>query len=241
MNNLLLVGKDLPDIFDFAEKLASLDRRIFTVSKTETESSNFESQNIFSSTWNKGSSISSHTLLINAETKLEKINEAIFYFDSSYFASHFDSDKIEDFAPAIDSMINSFLYCSSELLRRTDQKQENLTVMFLCKSSLSKYEAFNQKTAVANSVSTIVSLAESAFERLAENFSVNVADRKYLSVILAKNQINNELYKNEKETAAWAASAFDFISAMKNHQTVKQAGIWNKVGSKIQTGFSLFK
>lgn len=241
MSNILLAGKDLPDIFDFAETLAASERKVFTVCKTEAEAQNFESQNIFSSTWNKGSSISAHSLLINAENKLEKLDEAIFYFDSLYFGSHFNSDKIEDFAPAVDSMLNSFLYCTSELLRRTDQKQENLTVMFLLKESLSKYESYSQKSSATAPVSTIVTIAESAFERLAENFSVYVSDRKYLSVILAKNQIGNEFYSSEKETANWAISAFDSVRTMKNHQTVKQAGTWNKVGSKIQTGFSLFK
>ena len=35
-------------------------------------------------------------------------------------------------------------------------------------------------------------------QKLAEDFSVNVSDRQYLSVILGKIPANNELYKNEK-------------------------------------------
>ena len=111
---------------------------------------------------------------------------------------------------------------------------------FLVKEAPSKYEAASQKS-VSSAVSTVVSVAQAAFEKIAENFSVNVTDRNYLSVILAKILPNNELYKNDKGIAQWTVSSFEAVAAMKNHQNVKQAGTWNKVGSKIQTGFSLFK
>lgn len=241
MSNLLLIGKDLPEAVDFAEALVSSGKQVFAVSKNETDVKNFESQNIFSAVWNKGSSISTHSLLLNAQNKFEKIDEVIFYFDASYFASKFDTDKIEDFAPAMDFMMTSFLYSSAEVLRRADQKQEKLSVLFLVKEAPSKYDAASQKSSIISPVSTVVSVAQSAFEKIAENFSVNVVDRQYLSVILARILPNNELYKNEKGIAQWAVSSFESVASMKNHQNVKQAGAWNKVGSKIQTGFSLFK
>ncbi|MCR5062198.1 MAG: hypothetical protein K6A89_02840 [Treponema sp.] len=240
MSNLLLIGKDLPEAADFAEALVSSGKQVFAVSKNEADVKTFEAQNIFSAVWNKGSSISTHSLLLNAQNKFEKIDEVIFYFDSVYFASKFDTDKIEEFAPAMESMMTSFLYSSAELLRRVDQKQDNLSVLFLVKEAPSKYEAASQKS-VSSAVSTVVSVAQAAFEKIAENFSVNVTDRNYLSVILAKILPNNELYKNDKGIAQWAVSSFEAVAAMKNHQNVKQAGTWNKVGSKIQTGFSLFK
>ena len=89
--------------------------------------------------------------------------------------------------------------------------------------------------------STIVSAAQAAFCALAESFSTNVADRDFLSVILAKCAFSNELYKNEDGIAEWVVSAFDSVKQLKNPQTVKQATVWNKVGGKVATGFSLFK
>ena len=87
----------------------------------------------------------------------------------------------------------------------------------------------------------IVSAAENAFRAIAEGFATNVADKNYLSVILAKCAFTNELYKNEEAIADWAATAFDSVKAMKNPQSAKQAGVWNKVGGKVSTGFAIFR
>ena len=68
-----------------------------------------------------------------------------------------------------------------------------------------------------------------------------MADRDFLSVILAKCAYTNDFYKNEDGIADWVVSAFDSVKTMKNPQTVKQATTWNKVGGKVSTGFALFK
>ena len=46
---------------------------------------------------------------------------------------------------------------------------------------------------------------------------------------------------NEDGSAEWVFSAFESVKQLKNPQTVKQATVWNKVGGKVATGFSLFK
>ena len=66
-------------------------------------------------------------------------------------------------------------------------------------------------------------------------------DNDYLSVILAKCNISNELYKNEKAIARWCVDSFKTVSNQKNKQTVKHAANWNKVGAKISAGFILFR
>ena len=81
--------------------------------------------------------------------------------------------------------------------------------------------------------STVVSAAQAAFCALAESFSTNVSDKDYLSVVLAKCAFNNELYKSEDSIADWAISALNSVKSLKNQQSVKHAGNWNKVGSKI--------
>ena len=89
--------------------------------------------------------------------------------------------------------------------------------------------------------SNLVNAAQQAFISLAENISTLVSDKSYLSVILAKCDPSNELFDNEKQIAEWITQGIDTVKSMKNHQTIKQAGTWNKVGAKISTGFSLFK
>ena len=239
MPNTVLIGKDLPDGLDFAKSLSLSDRKIFTCIKSENDTENYESHNIFGGTWNKGSSVSAYSFLLKAETKLQKINEVIFYFDSSYFNGKFDSEKTEQFAEAVDTMIYPYLYASGELLKRLEQTREKTTVAFLLREHPSKHEMLFSKTPGVPA-STIVSTAQAAFISLAESFSTWVGEKPYLSVILGRCNQTNELYKTESGLARWIADSMTAVAGQKNAQTAKQASVWNKAGSKIQGGFALF-
>ena len=240
MSNIVIIGKDLPDNLEFAEDFASKGKTVFVTSKTESENANFESENIFATTRNKASAISAHSLIIKAETKLTNIEEVLFYFDANYFASKFELDKSEEIAPSVDSMINSYLYVSSELLKRVDQLKEKIVVSFLIKEYPSKCEALSSKVPISSPANTVVSAAQAAFISIAESFATNITDRPYLSVFLAKCAFANELYKNEKAIASWMNESSEAIKALKKPMNIKQATTWNKVGGKIATGFSLF-
>lgn len=240
MPNTLIIGKDFPDIFDFTDALASSGRIVFGTGNQDSDSSN--SDRIFSCNWNKSSAISAHSLLINAETKLNKIDEVIFYFDTNYFCSMFEQDKTEEISTAVDILFSSFLYITNEIIKRAEQRKEKISVAFLVKEYPSKYEVVNNASKMTNILpaASIVSAAEASFISLAQNFAAYITDHEYLSVILAKCSFTNDLYKNEKEIALWLAGGFDTVAKQKK-QSAKLASNWNKVGGKIQTGFSLFK
>ena len=241
MSNTLLIGKDLPDSLGFAEVLADSGRSVFGTAKSEADAAKFESEKIYATTWNKASAVSAHSVIIQAETKLESFDEVVFYFDAANFCTQFELDRTEDLSNGIDSMISSFLYASTELLKRLDQRKEKASVLFLIKEYPSKYEMLSSKTAGLVPASTVVSAAQAAFCAIAENFATNVADRDYLSVVLAKCGFTNDFYKNEDGIADWIVSVLNTVKTLKNPQTVKQACSWNKVGGKLSTGFSLFK
>lgn len=241
MSNTLLIGKDLPDSLGFAEVLADSGRSVFGTAKSEADAAKFESEKIYATTWNKASAVSAHSVIIQAETKLESFDEVVFYFDAANFCTQFELDRTEDLSNGIDSMVSSFLYASTELLKRLDQRKEKASVLFLIKEYPSKYEMLSSKTAGLVPASTVVSAAQAAFCAIAENFATNVADRDYLSVVLAKCGFTNDFYKNEDGIADWVVSALNTVKTLKNPQTVKQACNWNKVGGKLSTGFSLFK
>jgi hypothetical protein len=241
MSNTLFIGKDLPDGLEFAEALADSGRSVFGIAKSEADAAKFESEKIFTSTWNKSSAVSAHSVIIKAETKLENLDEIVFYFDSNYFCSQFETDRTEDISNAVDSMINSFLFASTELIKRIDQRKEKISVVFMLREYPSKYEMLSSKASGFVPASGVVSTAQAAFCALAENFSTFVADRNYLSVVLARCAMNNELYKNEDGIADWLCTTLDGLKLAKNPQSAKQAGVWNKAGGKVSAGFGIFK
>lgn len=241
MANTLFIGKDLPDGLEIAESFSNSGRKIFGVCKSEMDAANFEAEKIVASTWNRASAVSTLSLLIKAETELGNIDEVVFYFDANYFASKFELDKTEEIANSVDYMITGYFYAVGELLKRIDQKKEKITVSFLLRDYPSKYDVCSAKSAAIVPASNIVSAAKQAFISMAENFSTNVSDKDYISVLLAKCSFGNDIYKNEKLIGDWLCESLTTISAAKNHQSVKNAGTWNKVGSKVSTGFALFK
>ena len=243
MSNVLFVGKDLPDCLDFAEALAKTGRKVFTTEKLNAETSNFDSANIFKCTWNRSSAISSRALIINAEAKLQPVDEYIVYFDSVYYNAKFNFDRTEDLSQAIDSTISSYQFFINELLFRLEQKKDQATIVFLVRTAPSKAELIKNpgKTPNLHGSTNIVNAAQSAFISFAENIATLVNDKPYLSVMLGQCTMQNELYNNEKEIAQWVCQSIDTIKAQKKHQNAKQALTWVKAGGKVPTGFLLFK
>ena len=242
MSDILIVGKDLPDCLDFAETFVAT-RRVYCVCKDESEAADFESEGIFASTWNRSSAISSRSLIIKAETRLEELNQIVLFFDSYYFGTRFELDRTEDISTAIDTMIASFQYFVNELLLRLEQRKDPVTIVFLAKTYPSKVENLRSgsKNVNIHPTSNIVNSAQQAFIALAENFATLVNDRQYLSVLLAKCEQSNELYNSDKQLGAWVKECLGTIEGFKSHQGAKQACTWIRAGGKVSNGFSLFK
>ena len=242
MADILIVGKDLPDGLDFAEAFVAT-RKVFCVARDESEVQNFEAEGIVSSTWNRASAISSRSLIIKAETKLDELDEYVLFFDSYWFSTKFELDRTEDLSLAVETMITSYAYFINELLLRFEQRKDPVTLAFVVKTYPSKAELLHSgnKSINLHPTSNIVNAAQQAFISLAENVSTLVSDKPYLSVLLAKCDHTNELFNNDKQLGSWVKESISAIEGFKSRQSVKQASTWVKVGGKVNNGFSLFK
>lgn len=242
MSDILIAGKELPDCLELAESFIE-NKKVFTSAKQDAEIANFEAEGIFSCNWNKSSAISARSFIIKAETKLKELNQYLIYFDAVAFASKFELDRTENISTAVELMIASYQFLINELLIRLEQRKDPVVVSFLVKTYPSKFETLHNGTKALNLVPccNIVSAAQAAFISLAENVSILVADRPYLSVLLAKCDPSNEFYSNETEIGKWISLGMDALEHSKSKQTAKQAATWIKVGQKVSSGFSLFK
>jgi len=240
MSDILLIGVDLPDCLDLAEGFTP-EKKVFTVSKVDSDLSKFESEGIYTAHWNRASAISSRSLILNAETVLDSFNAAVIYFDSYYFGQKFELDRTEDMSMAIDTMISSYQFFLNELLIRLDQKKEKFCIAFIVRTAPSKYECMHSSNKNTNThgTSNIVNAAQAAFMSLAENTSTCIAEKNYLSVVLGKCDPNNELYSKQKLLGKWISQIIESLNEQKNHQSVKQSGVWNKAGAKLPGGLSL--
>ena len=182
----------------------------------------------------KSSAISARNFIIKAETTLPDLSEYVVFFDSQYYASKFELDRTESVSLAVDAMFANYQLLVNEILLRLEQRKDPVVVSFLVKTYPSRFETLHSsgKTSLVPS-SNIVNAAQSAFISLAENVSTLVADKTYMSVLLAKCD-------NDHELGEWMGKALDAVSSSKSKQSAKQASQWVRAGSKV-SGFSLFK
>ena len=228
MSKILLIGKDIPEAYDFAKGLLGSENSVFAAESDSSTDSDSYSDKIYTSSWNKSSAISAHSLLIKAETKLDGIDSIVFYFDADYLSKKFVDNRSDEISTAIDTMISPFIYMSDEVLRRAEQKREKLTAGFVIKN---QNEAANTK---------IVDISLAAFSRLAEKFAENVIERDYLRVFLAKSLTATDSFGTEGQLGEWTLSAINSLAESKK-QTAKQAASWNKAGGKLASSFPFFK
>ena len=227
MAKFLLIGKDIPENYDFAKGILGSNNDVFCAeSEADTQPDDYNDR-IFTTSWNKSSAISTHSFLIKAETKFDQIENVIFYFDADFLSTKFIDKHSDKIATAVDTMITPFLYMTDELLKRADQKKNRLCVSFIVKDHKNEQN------------SGIVKIALAAFCQLAENFAQNVAEREYLRVCLAKSSAVTETVANEQQLGEWTAKSMIELSDKK--QTVKNASSWNKAGAKVGSSFPFFK
>ena len=238
MANILIVGKELPESENLIKSFELKGHKIFTTASSEFI---LDNDNIFSFTWNKASSISAKTLLIQAEAKLVQIDRVLIIFDAPNYSTKFESDRLEDCTPAVENMVSGYLYFCQTLLTRLSQKQNKVTVGFYLKTASTKSTLAQSKNITQTPCANTVALAQGAFEALAQNMAVSLYQLPTVSVFLSISELSNSLYSDDRETGAWLSDYFDSISALKTKQSAKSACTWVKVGGHGPSSFPFFK
>ncbi|MCF0241614.1 MAG: hypothetical protein HUK25_03200 [Treponema sp.] len=238
MANILVVGKDLPESENLIKSFELQGHKVFTTANSDFS---IDSESIFAFSWNKASSISAKTLLVQAESKLQQIDRVLIIFDGPAYSTKFESDRIEDCTQAVEHMISSYIYFCQTLVSRLAQKPHKVTIGFYLKNVATKADLATTKSGTQTPCSNCVSTAQGAFLSMAENFGITFYQLDQVSVFLCQSDISNELYTNEKDTGAWILSYFDAEDNLKQRQSAKQSLSWVKVGGKMPGSFSLFK
>ena len=238
MANILVVGKDLPESENLIKSFELQGHKIFATANSEIP---VENDNIFTFSWNKASSISAKTLLIQAEAKLVQLERVLIVFDSQAYAKKYESEKIEDCTQAVENMISGYIYFCQTLLTRLSQKNKKVSVGFYLKSVPSKSEILSAKTITQTPCTNNVAIAQGAFKVMAENFCVSLCELSDVSVFLCYSEPGNELYSNDRDTGSWLLSYFEALEKLKHKPSSKQALSWIKTGGKMPGTFALFK
>ena len=215
---MLIAGKDMPESNEFAGS-AGLTGRNIAANGTGEESA------ILCVEWNKPSALSAKTFIIKVENQFGKVDEAVLYFDATWFSRRFSDFAIDTYSRAADEMMVSYQYLCSELLNRFEKKYSGKasTLVFLLKSNTDE-RSINLSDVYA-----------AAFERFAEGIAANWGDKPFVNIVLAKNESNNE-FQADSSLAKWLCSYIDTIAEVKGGLSAKKSLQWVKAGAKSAGG-----
>ena len=248
---ILIAGKDLPDGAEFVEGAEIKMRDIAVTAAKGAKPA--ATANITAFEWLRTSPINARTLVLNAETEFEKIDEAVLYFDENYYSTKFNLMTPQECSQSADEMILGYQYLALELLGRfekkysmgagLEEKGRPPKLAFLIKKSCSEFEAaknssLRSTTPIASG--PLVSAAAAAFQTFAENIAALYGVREYVTVLLARGDNSNESAARDRALGEWICSYMDEVDNQKNKLSLKQSLNWIKAGAK-GPGFSLFR
>lgn len=241
--NVLIAGKDLPAVADFANGLVLSGNNV-ALASSESAGQEYIPEGLTLIAWNKCSAVSARSVVIQSETKNGYTDDFIFYFDSAYFAAKYKNFSNELCAQACDEMISSFQYLTLEALARIEQHKTKSRLVFVLKSQPNCKDVAlspNLKSVVENPSNPFVAAGEAAFANFAENIAVLSAADENLQVLLVSGDEANETMQKDSGFASWLNSYIDSCDQLKNKPGLKVSVNWIKAGSKNPGGFSLFK
>lgn len=241
--NMMIAGKNFPDVVEFAESL-SLSGNGVCVAASPVENTGLSSKEIGVLSWNKGSALAARSVVIQAETRLGSIDDYILYFDTASFSKEFDSLRPDVCSQATDSMTLGYQYLTMEILSRIQQKKKDSKLIFVLKTCPSEKDAIlnpsvrNSSPAVCN---PIVAAAEASFATFAETIAAMYGEKENISVLLITGDENNEVIQKDNGFASWLIGYLEAYKQLKHKPNIKNTVSWIRAGAKNPGGFSLFK
>lgn len=249
--SILITGKDLPDGADFADGAEIKMRKIAITAQKGAKPA--VAANISAMEWLRTSPVSARTLVLDCETAFGKLDEAVLYFDESYYAAKFNMLTPQQCSESVDEMILGYQYLTLEILARFEKRfamnagleegQRAAKLAFLLRKSASEYEVSKNpalRPSVPMASGPFVAAAVQAFQSFAENIAAMYGQRDYVSILLARGESGNETAKYDKTLAEWLCSYMDEMDKQKNKPSLKQSLNWIKAGAKA-SGFPFFR
>lgn len=248
--SILIAGKDFPDGGDFAEGAETKMRNVAITQSPLLRGAVPANLKAFS--WLRTSPVSARTLVLDCETAFKNLDEAVLYFDESYYVAKFNSFTTPECSAAVDEMVLGFQYLTLEILSRFEKisslnlRQENAPVpklVFLVKNSVAEADVARKaalRSLVPMASGPFVAAARAAFEAFAENTAALYSERAYVNVILSRTDLGNEVAKTDRSLSEWLFTYLDAFDLLKKIPSAKQMMSWVNAGAKAQ-GFSIFK
>ena len=232
---ILIAGKDLPYGGDFADGMALAGYNVVVTGNPESDGAAVTAGDIVIASWNRPSSVSARSLVLQAENAFTVIDETVLYFDAAVYAQQFTALSPEECTRAIDTMISGYHYLTMEILSRIEQRKESGKLIYIVRHHPSMADVIRSsaiRSSTASAAGPFVSSAEAAFTAFAENIAAYAGDKQNVSVVLVSCDVQNDAAEKDSSLASWLADYLAALDGAKSRRSAKQSLSWIKAGSK---------
>lgn len=182
--------------------------------------------------WQRTSSVSARSFVLDAQTSLVKLTHAIVIFDVPLYIKNVFVKDSQTLSRGVDVLISSYMYITQEIINRF-VRQDGGTLCFVFKpycidKTVSRNEIFSPSK-------TLVLSAASAFKTFAEQTASSYAASNLNFLLIEDNTFSDK----EKESADFLFSLLETASFSKKGGK-KQFSHWIKAGSKISSAWNFF-
>lgn len=247
---MLIAGKDVPAGNDFAEGLLDSSRNVVITGtgadvELSEEKEASESRKAVTLAWNKASSLSARSIILQTETSFDKLDETVLYFDEEMYAGLAQKMDPSECSRTADELILGFQYVALEALARYERKRNGELpgkLVFLIEECPNMMDAVRSpvlRSGTKAIASPLIASAAGAFTSFAENIAAAYGDAPFVNIVLVRGEKSGEMAKDDS-LAKWLASYLDSVDELKHKLTAKKSIQWVKPGAKSAGGFSLF-
>lgn len=242
------MGKDFPDSAAFVNA-ALANGFSAAVSISEHNKDELPAEPVKAAVWQRSSSLSARSFVLEAQTSLPALTHAVLIFDTALYAKTGGAftGETQALAQGIDSLISSYMYITHELIDRF-KKLGAGTLCFVYKphSGKAEYARLGARLKeTLNPASPLISAAAEAFKSFAENTAASLAASPIQFLLI--EYASSPGSEGERETAEYLFSLPEMrdtgiseksgkISVSKNEKAVR----WQHPGAKFPAVMNLF-
>src|SRR5574344_247230 len=255
---MLVAGKDSPAGSKLAEGISSTGRNVMITGSdgdvvatepaadSEAVQQTLPMHGITCAEWNRPSSLSARTLILQTENTFDKLDETVLLFDEEYYAALAGRTEVGECAENCDNLILGYQYLALETLTRFEKKNSGGAtpgkLVFLLNEGPCMVDALRTSTVRNGSTSVatpLIASAAGAFASFAENMAAVYGDMEYVNIVLVRGDKSMDVAKTDDGLAKWLCTYLDTVDGMKAKLTAKKSIQWVKPGAKNPGGFSL--
>lgn len=188
--------------------------------------------------WNRHSSVSAHTFILEAVNTFKLLSHALLIFDAKEYEQRFSDFDAQTISEVTDEAIAGYMFLAKELIEFFSKKETGGTLCFLYKPSFATKEikSFAKNKDSIPAGEALVAAASAAFKAFAESTAA-LHGYEQVKIILAEYDESEE----RNTEAQTAETLFAYLNAYNTSDKYKQSIRWIKLGTKASAPWQLFK